>query len=100
VFISERIRESLEDYKRNILMKIVVTDSIESISNNSWINKLKSEAFGIILPDGWFGRPFDNQHKIKDIFVSKNQVNISFDQVGEIQISKPKAYELRSVNTN
>lgn len=37
------------------------------------------EGVGLELPDGWFGRPYDNVHQITNISLSKGELHITFD---------------------
>ena len=67
---------------------------------NIWLQKLRKEEFGIILPNGWFGKPFDNQHSVKDIIVNNNSLTIVFDDMREITIIDPKAFEIQSVGSS
>lgn len=34
---------------------------------------------GLKLPDGWFGRPFDNQHQLSDVTVRDDGLEILLD---------------------
>ena len=79
-------------------MQTPIKDLKSFVINNHWINRLKKEAFGLILPDGWLGRPYDNQHRVKNISTSNNQITIVFDDIREIHVTNPKTFELTSLN--
>jgi len=64
------------------------------------MQKLRKETFGIILPDGWLGRPYDNQHHVKGLVVTNNIFTIVFDDIREIKIENPKAYEFSKIEPN
>lgn len=79
---------------------MVITDLGAFVSGNIWLHALRKESFGIILPGGWLGRPYDNQHRIKEISVSKNVLTIVFDDIRELQIVNPKRYEIKKLDPN
>lgn len=48
-----------------------------------------NQSFGIELPDGWFGRPYDNQHKITWAEERPNKIIIELDQQLFLIFTKP-----------
>ncbi|PNH91802.1 hypothetical protein [Vibrio diazotrophicus] len=53
----------------------------------SWI---KSNAvFGLKLPDGWFGRPYDNQHKLTWVADRDNKLILELDNQMYLTFTKP-----------
>jgi len=69
------------------------------LTENEWLQRLRSETFGLVLPDGWFGKPYDNFHKLSEISVSGNVLKIVFDDVQELKIVSPKRYELENIGS-
>ena len=64
---------------------------IIQVSNaESWFRDAKTSCFGLVLPDGWFGRPYDNQHVLDDYRVNENEVFFRFDKLREVQVTEPK----------
>jgi len=53
----------------------------------SW-NK-KNEVFGLQLPDGWFGRPGDNQHRATYILDRDNKLILELDNQLYLVFTKP-----------
>ena len=49
----------------------------------------KNEVFGITLPDGWFGRPYDNHHRLTLIDDRKNKLLVEVDEQLFFLITKP-----------
>jgi hypothetical protein len=58
----------------------------------SW-NK-KNEVFGLQLPDGWFGRPGDNQHRTTLILDRDNKLILELDNQLYLVFTKPLKIEL------
>lgn len=44
---------------------------------------------GLELPDGWFGRPFDNQHELTALAVSGGGIEIELDGQARMQLRGP-----------
>jgi hypothetical protein len=66
------------------------------------INKLKDsiktvDAIGLILPDGWFGRPYDNFFEVTSINTNNNTININFEK-GKLKLNiiSPNDIEINS----
>jgi hypothetical protein len=51
-----------------------------------WFNQCSSKCFGIELPSGWIGRPFDNQHRLIDYKVEDSKVWFKFDDGREVSV--------------
>ncbi len=49
------------------------------IDIKTWLDKCKSACFAIHLPNGWLGRPYDNQHKLEDYKIVADKITIEFD---------------------
>ncbi len=79
-------------------MDVPIVDLSSFVSTNPWIQKLRRECFGMILPNGWFGRPFDDQHSLKAITVFGHQLKIVFDDIREIEIIDPKYFEIKKLS--
>jgi hypothetical protein len=45
------------------------------------------------LPNGWFGRPYDNQHRLTDIESSEDLLILTLDERQELRISAPQDVE-------
>lgn len=45
-----------------------------------WMQICTKKTFGLVLPNGWFGRPFDNRHEIKEYSVSNAGLSVPFDE--------------------
>ena len=58
----------------------------------SWIDK--NEGFGLILPDGWFGRPMDNIHKITWWAERDNKFIIELDNQLYLNLTKPVIFRI------
>lgn len=56
----------------------------------SWFEAAAKSCFGLILPNGWLGRPYDNQHFLNEFRISDSEVYFRFDKVREIKIVKPR----------
>lgn len=52
----------------------------------SWLEKCNSACFSIQLPNGWLGRPYDNQHRLDSYTISQNEIDIKFDDGRELII--------------
>ena len=63
-----------------------------------WFAKVRSEGFGIILPNGWLGQPFDNQHSVNKIEVKGSELHIVFDDIRELRIVDPKSYDVQALD--
>jgi hypothetical protein len=58
------------------------------------MNKFKSwnknnEVFGLQLPDGWFGRPGDNQHRVTCTLERDNKLILELDDQLYLVFTKP-----------
>jgi hypothetical protein len=49
----------------------------------------KNVVFGIITPDGWIGRPFDNHNKLSSLEYIENKVFIGVNGTQTFQITRP-----------
>jgi hypothetical protein len=49
----------------------------------------QNEVFGLKLPDGWFGRPYDNHHRITLLEDRKHKLLIEVDEQLFFLITKP-----------
>ncbi|MES2397650.1 MAG: hypothetical protein V4549_16690 [Bacteroidota bacterium] len=63
---------------------------VETIEN--W--KSKNKSFGIVLPSGWFGRPYDNFHHITWIADRKFKLLIEIDEQILLVFTKTKQFEV------
>lgn len=45
----------------------------------TWLDKCFQACFGIELPNGWLGRPFDNQHRLEDYSLYQDKIILKFD---------------------
>lgn len=45
----------------------------------TWLDRCKNACFAIQLPNGWLGRPYDNQHRLEDYEITSNKISIRFD---------------------
>jgi hypothetical protein len=55
----------------------------------SWFEAAAKSCFGLILPNGWLGRPYDNQHLIEEFRISNSEISFRFDKLRKIKIHKP-----------
>jgi len=58
------------------------------------------EVFGLVLPDGWFGRPMDNAHKITWFFERENKFIIELDNQLYLILTKPFKFSLDETDLN
>jgi hypothetical protein len=56
-----------------------------------WFEASKASGFGIVLPSGWLGRPFDNQHEIDEYHLSNDEIFFRCDDRREFLIKSPKS---------
>lgn len=49
----------------------------------------KNKVFGVQLPDGWFGRPGDNQHRATCTLVRENKFILELDNQLYLIFTKP-----------
>ncbi len=68
------------------------------MTNTEKIEKWKVEnpTFGLILPSGWFGRPFDNNHNITWTADRKFKILIEVDQQLLFILTKSKQFEIKN----
>lgn len=52
-----------------------------------WFNK--TGGGGLVLPDGWYGRPYDNLHRLTDIKSVGNVLRIELDDRLVLDFQKP-----------
>ncbi|MBW8183204.1 hypothetical protein [Shewanella nanhaiensis] len=52
-----------------------------------------NEAFGLQLPDGWFGRPGDNQHRLTYSLERENKLILELDNQLYLIFTKPLMIE-------
>ena len=52
-----------------------------------------NKTFGLQLPDGWFGRPGDNQHRLTGSFDRDNKLILEFDSQLYLIFTKPIVIE-------
>ncbi|WP_141733927.1 hypothetical protein [Oligoflexus tunisiensis] len=57
-----------------------------------WFKSIEKSCFGLVLPNGWFGRPYDNQHVINEFRVSDNEIYFRFDDFREVTVLNPKFF--------
>jgi hypothetical protein len=51
----------------------------------------KSKHCGLVLPSGWFGRPYDNQHSLSSIEQPADRVTLILDQKLKLQFEGLKS---------
>jgi hypothetical protein len=49
----------------------------------------KNKVFGLILPEGWFGRPYDNNHRLTLLEERKNKLIVEVDEQLYFLLTKP-----------
>lgn len=49
----------------------------------------------LVLPDGWHGRPYDNQHMLTSIIESDSKLEIVLDDVIKLQFENLKKVEVK-----
>lgn len=59
-----------------------------------WLSTAEKSCFGIILPDGWLGRPYDNQHVIEEFQVSARELFIRFDKCRYLRIPGKRSVKI------
>ncbi len=64
-----------------------MNDNLDNELLINWLNQKKK--FGIILPDGWFGRPMDNLHEVTWWIERTNKFIIEIDSQLYITLTKP-----------
>jgi hypothetical protein len=52
-----------------------------------------TEWIGLILPDGWFGRPYDNRHHVTRCVAEQDRLIVEIDQQQVLTIENPAAME-------
>ena len=50
----------------------------------------------LVLPDGWYGRPYDNQHAVTSIDESGNGLTLVLDQKLTLRFEGLKSVDVRS----
>jgi hypothetical protein len=75
-------------------------NSVQEILRSEWISKCYKHSFGIILPSGWLGRPFDNRHILSKLEISNNTIKITFDDIRSLTIYNPSDCEIVIDRTN
>ena len=51
---------------------------------------------GLLLPDGWYGRPYDNQHRLTSVVEENNILTISLDQKLNLHFKGLKSVEAQN----
>ena len=51
---------------------------------------------GLILPDGWFGRPHDNIHQLTFVKIRQGKIIIELDNTLHLIVTEPKVAENRN----
>ncbi len=61
------------------------------------IKRWFDEEFGgsLVLPDGWYGRPYDNQHALTSVAESGNTLTVVLDQKLTLRFEGLKSVEPR-----
>ena len=54
----------------------------------------KEKFFGLILPDSWFGKPYDNGHEVTWLEERENKLIIELDNQLYLIFTKPVVYEI------
>ena len=54
----------------------------------------KNDCFGLILPNGWFGRPGDNCHQLTWTVEKENKLIIELDNQLYLIFTKPISYSI------
>lgn len=70
----------------------------EFIAKSSWLKKLATKHFGLMLPNGWFGQPWGEWHSLKNVVAKGTTIIINFDCASQIEITKPRTIEISPVN--
>lgn len=68
--------------------------TVQNIQSSGWIDKCFKNAFGIILPTGWLGRPFDNRHVLSKIEAFDHSIKFVFDDIRSITVYGPIECEI------
>ena len=58
---------------------------------NAWFDRV--EVAGLILPDGWLGRPFDSLHRLTWNVVRERKIILELDSLLHLVISTPVSVE-------
>jgi hypothetical protein len=74
----------------------IITKFLTLKSIKKWFSK--NVVFGIITPDGWIGRPFDNHNKLSSLEYVENMVQIEVNGTCTFQITRP--FKLSKVDNN
>lgn len=45
---------------------------------DEWLGRLKAKSFGVIMPNGWLGRPFDDLWELDDYTISYEKLILRF----------------------
>jgi len=61
---------------------------------NDWCRR--NVSFGLQLPNGWFGRPYDNMHHLTGIFDRPNKLIIEIDPQLYLVFTKPTTISVDS----
>lgn len=69
---------------------------IETLTN--W--QINNPTFGLLLPNGWFGRPYDNCHEITWIEERKYRFLIEIDEQLLFIITKSNQFEIITNNND
>jgi len=56
----------------------------------------ENKIFGLQLPDGWFGRPCDNQHRVTCTLERDNKLILELDNQLYLIFTKPLQFEKSS----
>ena len=51
-----------------------------------WMLICTKKSFGLVLPNGWFGRPFDNRHEINEYSITYEGLSVVFDENKTLEI--------------
>jgi hypothetical protein len=60
----------------------------------------KNKGFGLELPNGWFGRPYDNIHQITWIEDRKFKLLVEIDEQLLLIFTKTKQFEVSEIDNN
>lgn len=52
-----------------------------------WFETCSQKSFGIELPSGWVGRPYDNAHQLESFQIGKKAITLKLDGKDSLMIS-------------
>ena len=78
-------------------MTTPITDLQSFVATHPWFACCKQFGFGLVLPSGWFGRPYDNAHHPNCFRVENRNLILIFDDEQRLVLEGPQEYELKQV---